>query len=72
MTATFDEELELALIELQQQGRLVDKYGHEHSEAVFKNWTPRAIRALGIRRVDDGDGSSSPSQFPNPKRNKEK
>ena len=43
MTAAFDEELELALIEL-QQGRLVDKYGHEHSEAVFRNWTAAAIR----------------------------
>lgn len=37
-----------------QRGRLIDRYGHEHSEAIFSNWTPAAIRALGIRRVDDG------------------
>ena len=29
---------------------LIDKYGHRHSEAVFKNWSPLAIQALGIRR----------------------
>ena len=38
-----------------QRGRLVDRYGHEHSEAIFENWTPAAIRALGIHRVDDAD-----------------
>jgi hypothetical protein len=32
-------------------GQLIDRYGHVHSEAVFKNWSPAAIRALGIRRV---------------------
>ena len=37
-----------------QRGRLIDRYGHEHSEAIFRNWTPQAIRVLGIRRVDDG------------------
>jgi hypothetical protein len=55
MTTTkdaFDEELELALIELQlQQGRLVDKYDHALSESIFKNWTPKAIRALGVHRI---------------------
>lgn len=30
---------------------LVDKHGHRHSEAVFRNWSPAAIKALGIRRV---------------------
>jgi hypothetical protein len=34
-------------------GQLRDKYGHPHSEAIFKNWTPAAIRALGIHRVGD-------------------
>jgi hypothetical protein len=29
---------------------LVDRYGHPHSESVFLNWTPAAIKALGIRR----------------------
>jgi hypothetical protein len=33
-----------------QPGHLVDKYGHVHSEAIFDNWAPAAIRALGIRR----------------------
>src|SRR6185312_311357 len=41
-----------ALTELQAQlGRLIDRYGHEHSEAIFCNWTPAAIKAMGIRRV---------------------
>ena len=35
-------------------GQLIDKYGHVHSEAIFINWSPAAIRALGIRRVDGG------------------
>ena len=40
------------LTELQAQpGRLIDRYGHEHSEAIFRNWTPAAIKAMGIRRV---------------------
>lgn len=32
-------------------GQLIDEYGHRHSEAVFRNWSPAAIKALGIRRV---------------------
>jgi hypothetical protein len=42
------------LNELQAQpGRLIDRYGHEHSEAILRNWTPAAIKAMGIRRVGD-------------------
>jgi hypothetical protein len=42
------------LSELQAQpGRLIDNCGHEHSEAIFRNWTPAAIKAMGIRRVGD-------------------
>jgi hypothetical protein len=44
----------------QHLGQLRDKYGNPHSEAIFKNWTPAAIRALGIYRVGDerkGGGS---------------
>ena len=37
-----------------QRGRLIDRYGQEHSEAIFRNWSPQAIRALGVRRVDGG------------------
>jgi len=36
---------------------LIDKHGHRHSEAIFRNWSPAAIKALGIRRVgDDPEG----------------
>jgi hypothetical protein len=35
-------------------GQLVDRYGHVHSEAIFHNWSPAAIKALGIRRVGEG------------------
>jgi hypothetical protein len=40
-----------------KRGRLVDKHGHLHSEHIFQHWSPAAIRALGIRRVErDNDG----------------
>ncbi len=29
----------------------VDRFGHLHSAAIFDNWNPAVIRALGIRRV---------------------
>ncbi|MGI8853070.1 MAG: hypothetical protein ACR2GC_07245 [Methyloceanibacter sp.] len=32
-------------------GQLIDRYGHHHSESIFTNWTPAAIKALGIRRM---------------------
>jgi hypothetical protein len=32
-------------------GQLIDKYGHVHSEAVLRNWTPAAVKALGIHRL---------------------
>jgi hypothetical protein len=35
----------------QAAGQLVDKHGHVHTEAVYRNWSPAAIRVLGIRRV---------------------
>jgi hypothetical protein len=34
-----------------QRGRLVDRFGHEHSESIFRNWSTAAIKAMGIRRV---------------------
>ena len=34
-------------------GQLIDRYGHIHSEAVFRNWSSAAIKALGIRRVGE-------------------
>jgi hypothetical protein len=34
-----------------QRGRLIDHFGHQHSEHIFANWSPQAIWALGIRRV---------------------
>jgi hypothetical protein len=39
-------------------GQLVDKYGHLHSEAVFRSWSPAAIKALGIRRVEAEGGAA--------------
>jgi hypothetical protein len=32
----------------------VDRFGHHHSEAILKNWSPAAIKALGIRPVEEG------------------
>jgi hypothetical protein len=29
----------------------IDRFGHRHSEAILKNWSPAAIRAMGIRPV---------------------
>jgi hypothetical protein len=36
-------------------GQLVDRYGHVHSEAIFRNWSPAAIKALGVRRIGEGE-----------------
>ena len=38
-------------------GQLIDKYGHVHSESIFRNWSPAAIRVMGIRRVQNGGGA---------------
>jgi hypothetical protein len=32
-------------------GQLVDRYGNLHTEGVLRNWSPAALKALGIRRV---------------------
>jgi hypothetical protein len=37
-----------------QHGRLIDRYGHEYSEAIFRNWSHAAIKAMGVRRVVAG------------------
>jgi hypothetical protein len=34
-------------------GQLIDRYGHVHSEAVLNNWSPKALKALGIHRIGD-------------------
>jgi hypothetical protein len=34
-----------------RRGELRDKFGHLHSENIFKDWSPVAIVALGIHRV---------------------
>jgi hypothetical protein len=31
----------------QVTGQLIDRYGHVHSEAIFKNWSPAAIKGDG-------------------------
>jgi hypothetical protein len=35
------------------KGQLVDRYGHVHSEAVLTNWSPQALKVLGIHRIGD-------------------
>jgi hypothetical protein len=35
----------------QDRKPFIDKHGHLHSEAILRNWSPAAIRALGIRRL---------------------
>ena len=30
----------------------IDIHGHRHSEAVLHHWSPAALKALGIRRVE--------------------
>jgi hypothetical protein len=32
----------------------IDRYGHRHSDAVLRNWSPAAIRAMGIRPIEEG------------------
>jgi hypothetical protein len=34
-------------------GQLVDRYGHLHSEAVLRHWSPQALKVLGIHRVGE-------------------
>jgi hypothetical protein len=34
---------------------LIDRHGHLHSEAVLRNWSPAALTALGVRRLDGTD-----------------
>ena len=29
----------------------IDRYGHRHSAAVFENWSPAVLKALGVRRI---------------------
>lgn len=38
-------------------GRLVDRAGRPRGESILKNWSPSAIRSLGIRRVESGDAT---------------
>ena len=34
-------------------GQIVDRWGHSHySELVFTNWSPAALKACGIRRIE--------------------
>lgn len=43
---------------IKPSGQLIDKHGHLHSEAIFKNWSPAAIKALGIRRIEAEGGGA--------------
>ena len=42
-----------------QADQLVDRYGHLHSEAIFRNWSPAAIKALGVRRIPSDEGGGA-------------
>jgi hypothetical protein len=33
-----------------QDRPLTDKHGHRHSEHVLKNWSPRMLEIMGVRR----------------------
>jgi hypothetical protein len=35
-------------------GPLVDRFGVTRHERVLRNWSPAAIKAMGIRRVPEG------------------
>jgi hypothetical protein len=37
-----------------RSGQLVDRFGHLHTDAVLRNWSPAAIRAMGIRPIEEG------------------
>lgn len=41
---------------------LIDKYGHRHSAAVLTNWSPLAIKALGIRKVPTPETEHQPGK----------
>jgi hypothetical protein len=32
----------------------VDRFGHRHSAAILTNWSPAAIKAMGIRPFEEG------------------
>ena len=40
-------------------GQLVDRYGQIHSESVLRDWSPQALKALGIHRVGDEEVPST-------------
>ena len=34
-----------------------DRYGHPHTEAVLRHWSPAILKVLGIRRVEPEGGA---------------
>jgi hypothetical protein len=32
--------------------QFVDKFGRFHSDAILKNWSPRALHAMGVRKLE--------------------
>jgi hypothetical protein len=32
----------------------IEKFGHRHTDAVLRNWSPAALRAMGIRPIEEG------------------
>jgi hypothetical protein len=39
---------------------LVDRHGHRYGETILRNWSPAALKALGIRRVGAAPADSAP------------
>jgi hypothetical protein len=39
---------------------LVDRHGHRYRETILRNWSPAALKALGIRRLGDEPKAGEP------------
>jgi hypothetical protein len=35
-------------------GQLIDRFSKPRAESILRNWSPAAIKAMGIRRVPEG------------------
>jgi hypothetical protein len=40
--------------DLHVNGGYLDRFGNAHTAAVFEHWSPRVIRAMGIRPLVEG------------------
>jgi hypothetical protein len=44
------------IVPTSEQRPLIDKSGRRHRESVLRNWSPKLIAALGIRRLSEKEG----------------